>query len=199
MRIAVTGGLATGKSNVARMLEGLGAAKVDADEIVHEMFLPGTEVFKKLVERFGASILDSSSIIDRRKFAEIIFKDAEARRFVESIVHPHVRDEILRRMTAAADAGNAVVIVEVPLLFEVGWAGDFDAVIVTACSYENEVARCMKKFGIGEEDAKVRIASQMPLEKKVSMSDAVISTDGPHEETRREVEKLFHKLTEEMI
>ncbi|HPQ80191.1 MAG TPA: dephospho-CoA kinase [bacterium] len=190
----LTGNIGTGKSTVAWMFGELGVPVLDSDEISHSVIAPKGPAWKAIYERYGRVALSSGDAIDRKTLARIVFGDEKERRFLESVIHPHVKDEVERRVAALSKEGNPFVIVEVPLLFEVGWEKSFDAVIVVSCNEENEIRRCREKFGFDREEVLLRLAAQHPLERKIAAADAVIDNDGDLEETKVQVNRLHQEM-----
>jgi dephospho-CoA kinase len=189
-KIALTGGIATGKSYVLDQFRRRGVACLDADELAHGVMAAGTEATSAIVERFVAQILAADVSVDRTKLGPIVFADASARRDLEAIVHPAVYRAIqagLRGFELVGDGAFAVV--DVPLLFETGAEDKFDRVIVTACSAETQLAR-LRERGLSEEASRQLLAAQWPTAKKVTWADYVVSTDGTFEDTNRQVDVL---------
>ena len=193
--LALTGNIGTGKSTVAWMFGDLGVPVLDSDEIAHEVIAPKGAAWKAIYERYGRTVLGANEVVDRKTLARIVFEDHAERKFLESVIHPHVKEAIEHRVTKLAKEGHPFVIVEVPLLFEVGWEKEFDAVIVVRCDQENEITRCREKFGFDREEVLLRLAAQQPLADKVKAAQAVIDNDGPLEETKVQV----HRLHQEMV
>lgn len=189
-RIALTGGIGTGKSHVRRQFEQLGVPCIDADVLAREAVAPGTPGLAAIVERFGREILDPSGALDRRKLGAIVFSDAAARRDLEQIVHPSVRAAMDAWFASLEAASAPCGIAEIPLLYETGRERDFDAVIVAACAPETQLARVMARDHIDRDEAARRIAAQMPIGEKVRRADHVVSTDGTYEETERQVQEI---------
>ncbi len=192
--IGLTGNIGTGKSTVAWMFEELGVATLNADTIAHEVITPKKFAWKKIYERYGRVVLLDDDIIDRKALAQIIFQDSVEREFLESVIHPHVREEIKHRIGIMTKAKEPFLIIEVPLLFEAGWSDIFDAIIVVRCDEEMEIKRCAEKFEISDEEVRLRIAAQLPIEKKVDTADAVIDNDGDLDETRVQVTRLHKEM-----
>ena len=192
-RVALTGGIATGKSHVRAELERLGAATIDADVLAREAVAVGTPGLARVVARFGRDVVDAVGALDRRKLAALVFRDPAARRDLEAIIHP-----IVRARTDAwfetLDPRNAFAVADIPLLYETGRENDFDEVIVTACDPEMQVRRVMGRDSITEQEARQRIAAQLPTEEKVRRAHYVITTDGSYEETNEQVRKVFERL-----
>ena len=194
LRIALTGGIATGKSHVRAQFEALGAPTIDSDLLAREAVAPGTPGLRAVVSRFGEAVLDASASLDRRKLGAIIFSDAQARHDLEAIVHPFVRAETDRWFARLEQEGRPLGIADIPLLYEVGREGDFDAVIVAACDPATQLTRVMARDRVTETEARQRIAAQRPIEEKIRRADYVIRTDGPIEETGQQVEQVYRLL-----
>lgn len=172
--IAVTGGIACGKSASGAALASLGVPVLDADAVTHELLANDSEVATELRARFGESVFRDGSV-DRKALGRRIFADASARHDLERLLHPRIQDQI-RRWIATADA--PVVAVQVPLLFEVGWEREFDRVVCVACSSAVQRQR-LKGRGLSEAEIDQRLAAQMPVEEKMKRAQVVIWTDGP--------------------
>jgi dephospho-CoA kinase len=192
-RIALTGGIATGKSHVRARFEALGVPTIDSDTLAREAVAVGSPGLAKVVERFGAGILDATGALDRPKLAAIVFSDAAARRDLEQIIHPDVQRST-NAWFASLPPHHAFAIADIPLLYEIGRDRDFDAVIVAACDRETQRQRVMTRDGLSEDDARRRIEAQLPIEEKVRRADFVIRTDGSYQDTNRQVEQLTAKI-----
>jgi dephospho-CoA kinase len=193
-RIALTGGIATGKSHVRAQFEQLGVPTIDADVLARDAVAPGTPGLAAVTTRFGAAMLDPSGMLDRRKLAGVVFSDPEARRDLEAIIHPKVRQAIDAWFVSLDDALHPFAIADIPLLYETGRDRDFDAVVVTACDPETQVRRLMQRDGATEEEARRRIAAQLPLEEKIRRADYVIRTDGTADDTNAQVREVYRRL-----
>ena len=193
-RIALTGGIASGKSHVRAVFEALGVPTIDADILARAAVAPGTPGFAAVTARFGPSILDRHGDLDRRKLGEIVFADSAARHDLETIVHPAVVDAIEQWFASLDPTKHAFAIADIPLLFETGRNKDYDAVIVTACDPELQVRRLIARDGISDSDARQRIAAQLPIKDKAAKADHVINTDGSVAETNRQVHALYKRL-----
>lgn len=194
LKIALTGGIATGKSYVLDQFRRRGVPCLDADALAHGVMAAGTEATTAIAERFGAEMLAADGAVDRRKLGPIVFADPSARRDLEAIVHPAVYRAIqagLRGFELVGDGAFAVV--DVPLLFETGAEGKFDRVIITACSPETQLAR-LRERGLSEEAARQRLAAQWPQDKKTSRADFVITTDGSFADTDEQVARVMQSL-----
>ena len=163
-RIALTGGIATGKSYVRARLEELGVPTIDADVLAREAVTPGTPGLEAVVTRFGSQVLDERGALDRQKLAAIVFADPDARRALEAIVHPAVRRAADQWFAALDPSRQRYAVADIPLLYEVGRDRDFDAVIVVACAPETQLRRAMERDGLSESDARQRLAAQWPIE-----------------------------------
>jgi len=194
LRVALTGGIATGKSHVLDQFRNRGIACLDADALVHGVEAAGTEATAAIAARFGAGVLAPDGSVDRKKLGPMVFDDAAARRDLETIVHPAVYRAIAAGLHGFELVGDPIAVVDVPLLFETGGEEDFDRVVVTACSPELQMARLVER-GLTEEAARQRIAAQWPTEKKVARADFVIRTDGTFEDTDRQVDEVYRALT----
>jgi len=190
LRVGLTGGLASGKSTVARMLADRGAAVFDADALVREMYQPGGAADHAARDLFGPEVLDASGAVDRMKIAEIVFRDPARRHALEARIHPIVQEERERRFGQAAWAGAKVAVCEATLLFEAGTASEYDRVLVVTAPEEERVRRWISRGGT-EEDARRRIAAQMPAEDAARRADDVIVNGGSPEELRRQVEEVW--------
>jgi len=193
-RVALTGGIATGKSHVRAEFERLGVPTIDADTLARDAVAPGSPGLAAVVARFGPDILTAEGSLDRRKLGAIAFSDPAARRDLEQIVHPIVRART-DAWFAALDPAHPFAVADIPLLYEAGREADFDAVIVTACSEETQLRRVMRRDSITEAEARQRIAAQLPTAEKVRRADYVIDTDGSFEETNQQVRRVYEALT----
>jgi dephospho-CoA kinase len=194
VRVALTGGIATGKSHVRARFESLGIPTVDADMLARDAVAPGTVGLDAFVRRFGADVCEADGSLNRRKVGAIVFHDPQARRDLEQIVHPYVR-EMTEQWFVSLDPDRVpFAVADIPLLFEARREGDFDAVIVTACDPQTQLSRLMARDGLGEVEARQRIAAQWPLESKIANADYVIRTDGTFDETNRQVDAVASQL-----
>lgn len=176
LRVALTGGIAAGKSEVARELVKHGAFLIDADQLAREVVAAGTPGHAAIVERFGAEILGSDGEIERDRLAEIVFSDATARSALNAIVHPLVRAAAAARERAAPP--GSVVVHDIPLLVETGQQGGFDVVVVVASSPDLQLRRLVEVRGLTPAAAAARIAAQAPLAEKLAVADIVIDNSG---------------------
>jgi dephospho-CoA kinase len=194
VRVALTGGIATGKSYVLEQFRDRGVPCLDADALAHGVTSAGTDATAAIAARFGGDILAADGAVDRARLGRIVFGDPAARRELEAIVHPAVYRAIVSGLRGFELLGGyALAVVDVPLLFETGRAGDFDRVIVTVCPPAMQIARLVTR-GISDEDARQRLAAQWPTAEKASRADFVIRTDGTFEETDRQVDEVYQTL-----
>ena len=193
-RIALTGGIATGKSVVRAEFERLGVPTVDADVIAREAVAPGTPALAAILARFGSDILDDHHALDRRKLGAIVFADKTSRHDLERIVHPAVQAAINTWLVATEREGHRLAIAVIPLLYETGRERDFDLVITTACTADEQLRRVVARDGFTEPQARQRIAAQLSTEEKVRRANFAIWTDGTIEETKRQVLDTLEKL-----
>jgi dephospho-CoA kinase len=188
-RVALTGGIATGKSSVLRRFASHGLPTIDADRLAHDVLARDTPGAARVAARFGPSVVAPDGSLDRRALADIVFSDPAARADLEAIVHPAVYEAIARWFDALPiDTGAAVA--DIPLLFETGHEGDFDDVVVTACTPEEQVRRLSSRDGLTEAEARARLAAQWPIAEKISRAGTVIDTGGSHAATDAQVEAL---------
>ena len=192
-RIALTGGIATGKSYVRARFHDLGVPTMDADTLARAAVAPDTPGLQAVIARFGPDVLDASGALDRRKLGALVFADPAQRKALEDIIHPEVA-RASNAWFAALDPSHPFAIYDIPLLYETGRDRAFDAVIVTACDPEEQVRRVMERDRLTEAEARQRIAAQLPIEEKVKRADYVIRTDGSFEETDRQVREVSKKL-----
>jgi len=190
--VGLTGGVASGKSTVSAMLRELGAVVIDADALAREAVAPGSEGLRAILAAFGPSILTAGGELDRPAMGAIVFADEEARRTLESIVHPRVRQ---RGAELEADADpDAVVVHDIPLLAETGQAASFDAVVVVDVPVETQVERMVSQRGMTREEAQARIAAQATREERRSVATHVIDNTGTFEDLRERVTEVFDEL-----
>ena len=196
LRVALTGGIATGKSFCLKRFARLAVPVIDADLIAREVVAPGSAALESIRARFGSSIIAADGNLNRGALAGIVFTDRVARADLESIIHP----EVYRRINdwfANQRPGTRFAIADIPLLFETGHEHDFDSVIVCACEPFEQLRRLMERDGLSEDDARARLAAQWPIAEKIARADYVIRTDGTYEATDTLVHDVFDALTSE--
>ncbi len=196
--VGLTGGIGSGKSTVARMLEERGAVVFDADVLAREAVAPGTPAHDAVVERFGSPVLLPGGDIDREALASIVFADPAARRDLEAIVHPEVRRLFAEGCERYAGS-DAVVVFSAPLLVETGMHTAFDVLVVVSASTEAQVERLMRDRAMSEDDVRARIDAQLPLERKAEVADVIVDNDGTLEDLARQVDGLWATLRERAL
>jgi dephospho-CoA kinase len=194
-RVALTGGIATGKSHVRSRFEHLGVPTIDSDVLAREAVAPGTAGLAAVAGRFGRDVLQPDGSLDRHALAKVVFSDPESRKALEAIVHPYVRRRTDEWFATLDPRRHPYAIADIPLLYEVHRDRDFDSVIVVACSPETQLRRVLDR-GISEPEARQRLAAQWPLDAKIARADHVIHTDGRFEETDRQVQALHARLSQ---
>ena len=195
LRVALTGGIATGKSYVLARLGRRGVPTIDADRLAREVVRPGRPAWTALVERFGSEICRPDREVDRARLGALVFADAAARADLEAIVHPPVREAIADWFEArAAERDVRFAVADIPLLYETGRERTFDCVVVAACRPETQERRVVARDGLTVAAARRRIAAQLPIDRKVARADFVVRTDGTFEETDRQVDAVLAAL-----
>jgi dephospho-CoA kinase len=191
MNIGLTGGIASGKSTVARMLVESGAALVDADRIAREIVEPGQPSLAQIVERFGQAVLHEDGTLNRKKLGEIVFADEAKRKALEAITHPAIRAVMRERMDKLQrEAPKRLVVVDVPLLYESGLQSLFEEVMVVYVPRSLQLERLMKRDGLSKADAERRLNAQMDIEEKKRLADIVIDNSGSLEDTALQLERF---------
>jgi len=192
--VALTGGIATGKSYCLKRFADLGAPVIDADVLAREAVARGTPALNAVVERFGAGVLTPAGDLNRSALARIVFSDPRARATLEAIVHPEVYRRI-REWFANLPPGTTLGIADIPLLYETGQEHEFDRVIVAACDVVEQIRRMVVRDGFTDADARARLAAQWPIDEKVARAPIVIWTDRGFEETDRQIDEVYRSLT----
>ncbi len=194
LRVALTGGIATGKSYVLARFQRRGIPCIDSDDLAHGVTAAGTEATAAIAGRFGADILAADGSVNRAKLGPIVFADASARKDLEAIVHPAVYRAISGGIRAFELTGSyPFAVVDVPLLFETGHHKEFDRVVVTACPEQVQLER-LRARGLTETAARQRIAAQLPTAAKAAGADFVVRTDGTFDDTDRQVDAIITAL-----
>ena len=188
-RVGLTGGIGSGKSTVSARLAELGAVVVDYDLLAREAVEPGTAGLEAIVARFGAAVLRADGTLDRPALGSVVFADDAARRDLEAITHPAIRDLAAAREAAAPD--GAVVVHDHPLLVEMGMAGLVDLVVVVDVPVELQVRRLVEQRGMDEADARARLAAQTSREDRLAAADVVLDNTGTVEDLRAAVDRLW--------
>jgi len=193
--VGLTGGIGSGKSVVAKMLEARGAVVFDADLLARDAIAPGTPGHDAVVERFGPTVLAPGGDVDREALASVVFVDPVARRDLEAIVHPEVRR--LFAEGAQTHAGtDSIVVLGAPLLVETRMHTAFDVLIVVSTSVETQVHRLMRERGLSEAAIRARIEAQLPLEAKAEAADILIDNEGTLKELEGQVDRVWADLRE---
>ena len=194
--VGLTGGIGSGKSEVARRLAALGAVVVDADAIAREVVAPGTPGLAQVVAEFGDEVLSPDGSLDRDRVAALVFADPTARARLNAIVHPLIGAAMIERTAAAGEADpHAVVVNDVPLLVEGGLSDRYDAVVVVDTDPETQVRRLVEQRGMTEADARARMAVQATREQRLAVADYVVDNTGDLEHLDRQVREVWAKLS----
>ncbi|NQE55115.1 Dephospho-CoA kinase [ANME-1 cluster archaeon GoMg3.2] len=198
--IAVTGGIASGKSLVLNTFMELGAFVIDCDLLSREAVIPCTKAWREIVAVFGKAICRHNLEIDRKKLGAIVFNDSSKRKILEQIIHPEVRRKCTERIEAIKKmAPNAIVVIDVPLLIETGVQKEFDTVIVVYVSAATQIRRLMERDGITKGEARKMAELQIPLAEKRRFADHIINNEGTREETETQVRMLFEYFSSPRI
>lgn len=191
----LTGGIGCGKSTVSQMFESLGAKVIDADQVARDVVKPGSDGLKALVQAFGEEILLPDGNLDRPGLGKIVFADEYRRKTLNGILHPRIGLETARRLQQERAAGTKHLIYDAALLIETGQAKFGEKLIVVRADPAVQLERLMSRDQISEDEARQKIASQMPVDQKAKMADFVVDNSGTLENTRRQVEEVWEKLT----
>lgn len=193
--LGVTGGIATGKSTVVGMLREKGAPVIDFDLLAKKVVEPGQPAWKDIVTYFGEQILQEDRTLDRKKLADLVFRDIEKRKKLESFTHPRINEEFIKELNEIVSRDpNAIILVDIPLLIELNLQYMFHKLLVVYVPTELQIDRLMKRDGINREEALDRLKAQLPIEEKVGYADFVINNAGSMEETQQQVDELWEKL-----
>ena len=192
--IGLTGSIGSGKSAVSRFLAELGATIIEADKLGHEAYMPGTEVWRKVVAAFGSQITDAKSNIDREKLGKIVFGDLKARERLNRIMHPKIYGMIKDRLEEHRKQKTGIVVVEAPLLLEANWTSLVDKVWITTASEATILKRLKERRKLSEYDSLARLRSQLPLGKQLKQADVVIDTECTLEELEVKIKMLWQEL-----
>ena len=196
--IGLTGGIASGKSTVARRLVEHGAVHIDADELARRVVQPGKPALAAIVDEFGQEILKHDGTLDRQKLAEIVFHDDAARERLNAIVHPAVRELTSRLLEKIeGEDPDAVVVYDVPLLVEAAVDHPFDLIVVTSAPKRTQVKRLVEERGLDPNQAQARVDAQVDNTERVAVADVVIDTDGSMAHTMSQVDALWHRIKQE--
>jgi dephospho-CoA kinase len=190
--LGLTGGIGSGKSMVASMFTELGADVIDADRLAREVVEPGQPALEEIATAFGKNILLPDGRLDRGKLARIIFADPVARGTLNAITHPRIRERMDAEITARRSPPG-VLVVDIPLLYENDRSRAVETVIVVWVDPKTQLRRLQERDGLSVEEARQRIAAQMPLDEKRARADVVIDNSGSREKTRRQVEAVYRR------
>ena len=193
--LGVTGGIASGKSTVAGMLEALGVPIIDTDVIARRVVEPGRPAWKKIVAHFGEKVLEEDGRLDRKKLADIVFRDAGERKKLENFTHPIIMEELARQVNEMAERDPEVIIQAiVPLLIEINQQHRFHKVLVVYVPEAIQIERLVRRDGIDQEEAADRLKAQLPIDEKLAYADFVIHNEHSLEETGKQVKALWRAL-----
>ncbi len=194
--IGLTGGIASGKSTVSSVLEGLGVGIVDADRLAREVVSVGSDGLREVVETFGAGVLAPDGSLDRAKLGALVFGDEEARRKLQAITHPRIARLGAERISALQASAAPYVIYDAPLLVEVGAHKGFAALIVVAAGEPTQIARLRARDGLTDDQSSQRLAAQLPLARKIEVADYVIHNDGSLADLERRTREVHAQILE---
>lgn len=198
LKVGLTGGIASGKSLVARVLKDLGAHVIDADRIVHELLEPNQQAWQEIIDFFGTDIMRTDRTIDRRKLGDIVFGDGEKREWLNKCLHPKVFTAYTTQVrNVCARQPNTIIVLDAALLIETGYHRKMDRVIVVYAEPEQQVERLVLRDKFTREQALARIGSQMPLAEKRGHADYVIDNTGTRKYTEEQTREIFMKLKQE--
>ena len=200
--VGLTGGIGSGKSTVAGMLEKLGTTLIDVDAIVHELQQPGAPLLEEIAAAFGPEVIDAHGALEREALGAIVFRDPEARQTLNRIVHPKLGAEVTSHMAHARQAGVPLVVLDIPLLFEGRRTGSrgasamhFDATVVVWVPRQTQIERQLLRERYDRDEAERRVDAQMPLDEKRALVDFVIDNSGSLANTEQQVRQLYSQLT----
>lgn len=193
MIIGLTGSIASGKSTVARMLKEFKLPIVDADIVARDVVEPGTPTLAAIVETFGEGALREDGSMNREYVGQLIFHDPSKRKMLNDIIHPAIREEMIRRRDEWIAAGEQTVIMDIPLLFESKLQHFVEKILVVSVTDEIQLERLMARNGFSKEDALARIRSQLPMSVKEQGAHAVIYNNGTEEQTKEQLESILRK------
>lgn len=192
--VGLTGGIASGKSTVAKILERLGAAVINADALSREVVEPGKDAWKEIIDAFGAGVLQPDQTLDRQKLRTVIFNDSDGRKKLEAIIHPRVRALAEEKIREHAVAGYSIIVYEVPLLFEGNLHEWLRPVILVACDVDTQRARLQERDRLTQTEAQKHIDAQMSLEEKRRLADYVIENNGSLADLEQQVRAVVEKI-----
>ncbi len=193
--VGLTGGVASGKTSVSRVLKEEGAYVIDADQIARELVRPDTPAWKELIRAFGSDILRKDRFIHRKKLADKVFANLRQRKLLNRILHPRIGKEMERRIREIGRKDpEAIVVIDAPLLVELGEHRQMDKVIVVTSTQAQQIQRLKERDKISTEEARRMFSSQLPVEEKVKWADFIIPNDGSFQETKKKTKKVMKEL-----
>ncbi|WP_036960192.1 dephospho-CoA kinase [Pseudoclavibacter soli] len=190
--IALTGGIAAGKSTVARLFSELGARVIDADKVSREVVEPGEPAFDEIVAAFGPQVVAADGSLDRHALAAIVFSDPEQLAKLNAIVHPRVRQRVAERIDSAPE--ESIVVYDVPLLVEANLPRSFDAIVTVSAPEQARIDRLIAERGYTPEEAAQRVAAQASDAEREEAADFVVDASGSLEDTQRHARQVWHQL-----
>ncbi len=194
IRIGLTGGIASGKSTVSGLLQQLGAVVIDTDKIARELVRPGSEALNQIIGQFGNELLNADGSLRRERLAKIVFANPQAKKWLEQLLHPLIKQRADELARVAVNAGAAAVVFDVPLLFESGWEKSVDVVWTVYVSPAIQRTRLKKRDALSDAEISSRLNSQWTIEEKAKRSDIVINNESTLVETKRQVEAAWNLL-----
>lgn len=195
--IGLTGGIGSGKTAVSNLLAQLGAGIVDTDLIAHQITAPGGKAIPLIQDFFGAEFIDSSGALDRAKMRSLVFQNLEAKKALEAITHPLIRQETLRQAAQLADAGVPYLLLVVPLLIESGtWIDQIDYLVVVDCPEETQIQRVMHRSNLTRAEVESILKAQVSRQERLTLANAVIDNQGKLSELKSSVQELHQKILE---
>jgi dephospho-CoA kinase len=193
--IGLTGGIGSGKTAVSNLLAQLGAGIVDTDLIAHQITAPGGKAIPLIQDHFGAEFIDSSGALDRAKMRSLVFQNLEAKKALEAITHPLIRQETLRQAVQLADAGVPYLLLVVPLLIESGtWIDQIDYLVVVDCPEETQIQRVMHRSNLSRTEVEAILKAQASRQERLALANAVIDNQGKLSELKTAVQELHQKI-----
>ena len=193
--VGLTGGVASGKTAVSQVLKEEGAYIIDADQIARELVQPHKPAWNELIRAFGKEILQEDGFIHRKKLADKVFADPKKRKLLNQILHPRIKEEMDRRTKEIGQKDpEAIVVIDAPLIVELGDHREMDKLIVVASTQTQQIERLKERDRIGPEEALRILSAQMPVEEKVNLADFVIPNEGSFEETKKRAKEVFKEL-----
>ncbi|MDM8549401.1 dephospho-CoA kinase [Desulfobacterales bacterium HSG2] len=193
--LGVTGGIASGKTTVAKMLEELGAPAIDFDLLARQVVEPGTPALKKIVDYFGDQAIHEDGTLDRKRVSKIVFRDPDKRKVLESFTHPAINEAYFRQVNAISEKKpNAIIQAVIPLLFEFRLEDMVDKILVVYIPREKQIERLTLRDGISKADAENILRAQMPIDEKLRRADFVIRNEGSAEEAMKQAEELWQAM-----